>query len=244
MTLRIIAIKVYRSIRRIISPEYNREIIRLNKEIKSLSPQKGDPLHLLEINNAYSYDYFKASRFGGAEQWDYKLSDAIFKTFKPKSVVDFGCGKGLFLKYFVDKKIKTLGFEGSINAIKQLIIPSKYVYHKDLRKIIEAPNKKFDIAISFEVAEHIEKEFAAIYINNLISFSDKIIFTAYPPGMSDRHPHHPNEQPIEYWHKLFNFYGYVENKKMTNKLRVEVLKIGLPWGLKHYEKMVVYNKNK
>jgi len=41
-----------------------------------------------------------------------KVVDILFDLFKPKSVIDVGCGTGLLLKYFQSKGSKIMGYEG------------------------------------------------------------------------------------------------------------------------------------
>ena len=67
-------------------------------------------------------------------------------------------------------------------------------------------NKKFDLAISLEVAKHIESDFAEIFINNITSISDIIIFGAAFPNV--RGTSHINCQFPEYWEKIFKEMNY------------------------------------
>ncbi len=66
--------------------------------------------------------------------------------------------------------------------------------------------EKYDLAISIEVAEHIEGEFAGVFVDTLTSLSDCVVLTAAPPGQGGIA--HVNEQPWEYWRDLFRARGF------------------------------------
>ena len=93
----------------------------------------------------------------------------INSLFKPKSVVDFGCGLGTWLKVFKDSGInKVLGLDGDwIDTTKFETSVIDNFKEVDLEKEIKL-KEKFDLAISLEVAEHLHKESAGIFIENLI----------------------------------------------------------------------------
>jgi hypothetical protein len=62
------------------------------------------------------------------------------------------------------------------------------------------------LAISLEVAEHIEKSRAKIFIKNLAVLSDVIVFSAAVPRQGGTH--HVNEQWPGYWRHIFKKCGY------------------------------------
>ncbi|CAN5300965.1 hypothetical protein BH10PAT1_BH10PAT1_2950 [soil metagenome] len=222
----------------IFSINYRKENKRLRNEIQKLKAKR-----FLNIDEAYNLDYFKSTPFIEEQKYAMNISQVVCEVFKPKSVVDVGCGKGLFLDFFYKKGIKIKGYEGSGSAIKLFVLPRKYVEKVDLRKQIKT-SKHYDVAISWEVAEHIEKEFVAVYITNLIKLSNTIVFTAAEPFLNPPHPHHPNEQFSEYWDELFKFFDYKKNTILTNKLQNELIHIGLPPRLEYYTGMKVYTHEK
>lgn len=64
-----------------------------------------------------------------------------------------------------------------------------------------------DLAFSFEVAEHIEQDYADIFVDNMLSGDPRwVIMTAAPPGQGGCW--HVNEQPKSYWIEKFERRGY------------------------------------
>lgn len=66
---------------------------------------------------------------------------------------------------------------------------------------------KYDIACSFECAEHISKDYADLFVENLVNLSDIIIFSAAIPGQGG--DYHINEQKQSYWINKFKERGYI-----------------------------------
>lgn len=131
----------------------------------------------------------------------------VLKMTEPTSVVDFGCGEGRWLREVKrnDANIEVLGLDGYYVNQDRLLISQDEFRSVDLREKVELP-KKYDLAISTEVAEHIEEEFIDIFLNNLAGASDTILFSAAIPGQGGEH--HVNEQWQSYWVKKFKDRGY------------------------------------
>jgi len=133
----------------------------------------------------------------------------IIKLLKPKSVVDVGCGLGTFLYCFKENGVTdVLGIDGSwVN--KELLF--KYIAKEEfLEKDLEKPfilEKKFDLVISLEVAEHISESSSDIFVKNLISSGELILFSTAIPFQ--RGHNHINEQWLSYWEEKFLKYEYI-----------------------------------
>lgn len=141
---------------------------------------------------------------------------------QPKSVVDVGCGTGEFLSIFRKRGIKNIfGIDGPWIDKKRLRIPKECFQQEDLEKPIHI-DKKFDLAVSLEVAEHLSKDSAEIFIKILTDFSPVILFSAAIPFQEG--VHHINEQWPDYWIKLFVKKDYVPidciRKKIWNNENV------------------------
>lgn len=132
----------------------------------------------------------------------------IVEVLQPNSVVDFGCGIGTFLSIFQKYGIKDIrGYDGDWVNREKLAghIDLKYFIPVDLEQEI-APDRRFDLAVCLEVAEHLNEKSADILINTLVSFSDVILFAAAIPGQMGQN--HVNEQWPEYWQDKFFKAGY------------------------------------
>lgn len=126
----------------------------------------------------------------------------------PKTLVDVGCATGDFVKWFNNHGIMAHGIEGSTAAKRHLVIPEDQCIFHDLRTRLNPP-RKYDLAMSIEVAEHIEPECADIYVENLTKLSNLLLLTIAGPGQLGHS--HVNLQPISYWDNLFAKHSYVHD---------------------------------
>jgi SAM-dependent methyltransferase len=131
----------------------------------------------------------------------------IMEIIKPKSVVDFGCGVGSFLYELRNLGVQEiLGIDGTYLDDNILMVPEEFILKCDLSKEIKL-ERKYDLCISLEVAEHIDSASAEIFISNLTNSADVILFSAAIPGQGGTH--HVNEQWPTYWAKIFEKRGFV-----------------------------------
>lgn len=87
----------------------------------------------------------------------------------------------------------------------------KYLDHEeffecDLEKEINL-KKSYDLVVSLEVAEHIPKESADIFVKSLINAGNLILFSAAIPNQGGQN--HINEQWLTYWEEKFTHHNYV-----------------------------------
>ncbi|MCC5931175.1 MAG: class I SAM-dependent methyltransferase [Cyclobacteriaceae bacterium] len=130
----------------------------------------------------------------------------IDNLFNFKSIVDFGCGNGSWISAYkeIDRNADILGIDVENYTSNHLIGHHEYI-RSDLTKKI-ALNKTFDLVISLETAEHIDEEYSQIFINNLVSHGELILFSAAIPGQGGIN--HVNEQWHSYWFEIFKKYGF------------------------------------
>lgn len=122
------------------------------------------------------------------------------------SVVDFGCGIGTWLKTAKEIwKCDILGIDQHDYSAYDMCIPCSQYMQFDLRKELEL-SRRYDLAISVEVGEHIEPKYQSIYLDNLIKHSDIILFSAALPLQGGTG--HINEKPCSHWVDLFKSRGY------------------------------------
>lgn len=131
----------------------------------------------------------------------------VLSEFRVRSVVDFGCGVGGWLKAFENNGITDyLGIDGEYVSRHQLRIPDNRFSPQDLT----APKKlgrRFDLACSLEVAEHLPASCAEQFVSALVEAAPVILFSAAVPGQGGTN--HVNEQWQSHWANLFQKNGYV-----------------------------------
>jgi len=181
-----------------------------------LNPDNPNSFLIQKAEDNYPEEYFAKDHvseetvnnlFRYVCEYYYRLTNNPLKT-----VVEFGCGGGWFLKKFLDYGIDAYGYEYSNFGISKSIargIELKNINKIDLRLVIPPLfGYKYNMAICTEVAEHIEIPFSAMLVYNLITHSDLIWFSTEEPNTNRPHIHHPNERPYKFWIKLFDFYNY------------------------------------
>ena len=130
----------------------------------------------------------------------------LINKFKPKSVVDVGCGIGSWLNIFNKNGISDfVGIDGDYLDRDLLMIDSNKFLTADLCKPFRS-EKKFDLVLSLEVAEHLPEMSAEDFVKTLTDLGDIIIFSAAIPGQGGQN--HLNEQFPEYWQAKFSNYGF------------------------------------
>jgi len=144
------------------------------------------------------------------------IAPIISQIFSPRSIVDLGCGIGTWLSAFIEMGIDDiLGIDGPYVEMSKLLINETNFLAADLGKPILL-DRKFDLAISLEVAEHIPDTSATTFVSSLTSLSDIIIFSAALPHQGGEN--HINEQWPEYWSDKFTAAGYTPIDYLRFKL--------------------------
>jgi SAM-dependent methyltransferase len=131
----------------------------------------------------------------------------LWRFFQPASVLDVGCGRGAWLKACHELGSKRLlGLDGDWNK-KSLMIDSVIDFQSiDLNKPFSVP-EKVELAMSLEVAEHLEPSAAPQFVKSLAKSSDMVLFSAAYTKQGGTN--HINEQPHSYWAQLFAGHGFV-----------------------------------
>jgi SAM-dependent methyltransferase len=124
----------------------------------------------------------------------------------PKSVVDIGCGTGTWLNIFKKNGVtEYLGVEGFHLNPDKLVIDADKVLLKDLEQSFEL-EKKYDLALCLEVAEHLKPESVDLFVESLTKVADIILFSAAIPFQGGQN--HINEQWPTYWEEKFKKYNF------------------------------------
>jgi glycosyltransferase involved in cell wall biosynthesis len=138
------------------------------------------------------------------------------KWFEFHSVIDFGCGTGSWLNCFAINTDRTiLGLEMETFAPHEMEIDPGLILHLDLGLYVNL-QRRFDLALCVEVAEHLDPVHASHIVENCVRHSDVVLFSAALPGQGGLH--HLNEQLPGYWAALFEKHDYA----VLDRLRPQI----------------------
>ena len=125
---------------------------------------------------------------------------------RPQSLVDIGCGTGVWLKAAIDNGVTdVLGVDAVALNQAELVVPRSVVKTHDLTQPLII-SRRFDLALGLEVAEHLDADDAHTLLDSLVELTDTVVFSAACPGQPGQH--HVNCQWPAYWQALFNSRGY------------------------------------
>jgi SAM-dependent methyltransferase len=154
---------------------------------------------------AMSIEYDHQNNIHSEEGAVFALS-RIFPDRLPESIIDVGCGEGMWLKAAADRGVVDIvGVDGVPISRASCRFPyEKFVCH-DLSKPFNL-GRKFDLAICLEVGEHLDPEDASTLVINITRHADTVLFSAACPDQPGQH--HVNCQWPEYWQDIFNAFGF------------------------------------
>lgn len=131
----------------------------------------------------------------------------VMSLLSPRSVADIGCGEGIWLKAFLEAGVTSVqGVDGEWVQKERLQFPAKDFMAADIKEPVVL-DKKFDLAVCLEVAEHIPDSAANTLVKSLVSAAPVLLFSAAIPLQGGSH--HVNEQWPAYWAEKFAAEGYV-----------------------------------
>lgn len=198
------------------------------------------------MTNYYSSKFYEDMLEGSKRSAEIVLP-LVFSEIKPKSIVDVGCGTGVWLS--AAKKMNVfdlLGLDGGYVKNHLLIKPDEF-RATDISKGFSL-DRKYDLAFCLEVGEHISTGKSSTLVDSLTNAADVILFAAALPGQGGSH--HINEQWPDFWQRLFqnkdfvridcirpmiynnpeikwwyrqNIFIYINNKVLKNYPRLQVL---------------------
>jgi hypothetical protein len=160
------------------------------------------------MNNAYVYDAaFQNMAATGSAYAARRIISAVRAILLVHSVVDFGCARGTWLRQWQAQAVHDVfGVDGDyVDRSKLEIDPRQFAVH-DLATPVQL-GRRFDVAQSLEVAEHLPPARAASFVADIVAHAPVVLFSAAPPGQGGEN--HLNEQPGHYWQKLFLDHDYI-----------------------------------
>lgn len=141
---------------------------------------------------------------------------------KSLPVLDFGCGRGDYLKFLAKKGFECIGIEGTPDASQ-----FKNTHVADLSKPVTIDLPKGNV-LSFEVGEHIEKEGESNFLDTLARFAEKRIVMSWAiPGQGGIG--HVNERSNVYIVRRMQERNFVYNRRLSNEIRQKMNGDALWW---------------
>jgi SAM-dependent methyltransferase len=130
--------------------------------------------------------------------------------------VDVGCGTGIWLAALREKGVADVfGVDGPWVPKELLAVPETMFLEYDLTEPL-ALDRRFDLALCLEAAEHLPTEAAAVLVDSLVRLAPIVVFSAAVPGQGGHG--HLNEQWPGYWKDLFAVHGYQCSTALRNRL--------------------------
>jgi SAM-dependent methyltransferase len=150
---------------------------------------------------------FLMSIHPGAYRSAQEVVPLVLELLRPRSLIDVGCGVGSWLVAFREHGVTdVLGVDGAYLDLDLLQIPREQFLAHDLERPLKL-GRRFDLAVSLEVAEHLPAEHAATLVASLVGLAPVVLFSAAVPLQGGTH--HVNEQWPGYWVSLFERHGYL-----------------------------------
>jgi SAM-dependent methyltransferase len=128
--------------------------------------------------------------------------------FPLRSVVDVGCGTGVWLNAFLKHGAERVaGIDGDYIDRNRLEIDAANFIPRDLNEPVGGIGLgRFDLAMSLEVGEHLLPHRADSLVDDLCALSDFVMYGAAIPGQSGEY--HVNERWQSFWVAKFRARGY------------------------------------
>lgn len=155
---------------------------------------------------AYDEKFYRAQKDGSFKSAS-TILPLVAKLIHPRTVVDVGCGVGTWLAVWQKNfGAEVYGIDGDYVDRSQLFIDAENFHPANLEERITL-NRRFDLVMTLEVAEHLTPARADSFVEDLTRLSDVILFSAAIPAQGGTN--HVNEQWQSYWAQKFLRLGYV-----------------------------------
>ena len=186
----------------------------------------------------YDETYFKSEVEGPAVTSAPAMAQTIVEHFHPHSVVDIGCGTGALLLAFRDRGCSVSGLEYAEAALRYCRERNLDVRKFDIERQVLKKAVRSDLAVSFEVAEHLPEKRADRFVDLLCSLAPVVVCSAAKPGQGGLE--HVNCQPQSYWVEKFERRGYRFDRVAADALRAEWRRQGVVGY--YYENVMAFRR--
>lgn len=133
-----------------------------------------------------------------------KIAKTIARDITPTTMIDAGCAKGFLVEALRNNSVQAWGIdisEYAINSVHESVKP-----YCQQGSVVEPFNQRYDLLISIEVLEHLQKEDSEKAVQNFCAHTDDILFSSSPYDYAEAT--HFNVQPPEYWSECFARHGF------------------------------------
>ena len=155
---------------------------------------------------AYDRSFYEEQSLGSRNSAK-QIIPRLLELFPIRSAADLGCGLGTWLAEFRACGVEDIaGYDGDYVPREYLQIPEETFHPADFKAGI-AVGRRYDLAMSLEVAEHLPPELAENFVGTLTSFADIVLFSSAFPYQGGTG--HVNENFPEYWAILFRKHDYI-----------------------------------
>jgi SAM-dependent methyltransferase len=178
---------------RILSPPWLRRWVKNRAWFTPLSRR-------LFGSEVYSRSYFRdIERLEGSSVEH--MAEWIAARLRPRSAIDVGCGPGHLMAALKRQGVDVFGVDLSAAALAATRDKGLPVERFDLTAPgVRLPGGPYDLALSCEVAEHLDGRQADEFVAKLTAAAPCVYLTAAEPDTGiGPGLHHVNEQPNAYW---------------------------------------------
>ncbi|MCX6990628.1 MAG: glycosyltransferase family 25 protein [Chlamydiae bacterium] len=172
----------------------------------------------------HEHGYWIGANIMHEHKFDPLLAKALVNFFNKenvKTVADFGCGVGDYVKTLRQQEIQCDGYDGNPESPK---ISGGIVKVLDLSQSFSL-EKRFDWVLCLEVGEHLPKKYETTLIENLHKHNAKGIILSWAVKGQGGYGHF-NEQSNDYVKDMMSRYGYENDIEAETILRHSS---SLPW---------------
>ncbi|MFT5760223.1 MAG: ribosomal protein RSM22 (predicted rRNA methylase) [Alteromonadaceae bacterium] len=135
-----------------------------------------------------------------------EVLQVVFDIYRPKSLLDVGCGRGAWLLAAEKLGVDELhGIDGPWVKTTDLLSNKINFLSENLETKIPI-SQRYDMAMSVEVAEHLSESSAQSLVSSLCAAADIVIFGAAVKAQGGEN--HINEQRQSYWANHFMTNNY------------------------------------